>query len=90
MVVSKDLGGRFAGVRMRRVRAVSIGLSRSDEIVEEAVAINTLATGAVEVSIDVLGTAPAGDGLMMSDSEIPRIPAKNDLKNVSKVRRRIV
>ena len=86
MVESNDLGERLAGVSIRRVRAVSIGLSRIDESVEETVAINTLASGAVDVRIEVLGRAPVGDGLKMSPSGIPRIAAINDLKNVSIVR----
>jgi hypothetical protein len=86
MVDSSDLGGRLAGVSIRRVLAVSIGLSRSDESVDDAVAINRLARGAVEVSKDVLGRAPVGDGLKMSPSEIPRIAANTDLRNVSNVR----
>ena len=86
MVARSDLGERLAGVSIRRVRALSTGLSRVDESVEDAVAINTLARGAVDVSIAVLGKAPAGDGVKTSPSDIPRIAAKNDLKNDSNVR----
>lgn len=86
MVDSSDLGGRLVGVRIRRVRAVSRGLRRSEESVEDAVAINRLASGAVDVSIEVLGGAPAGDVLEMSPSCIPSNAAKNDPKKVSIVR----
>lgn len=90
MVASSDLGGRLAGVSIRRVLAASIGLSRIDEIVEDTVAINRLIRGAVDVSIEVLGRAPTGDGLRISPSDIPRIAANNDLRNVSRVRWRTV
>lgn len=90
MVESSDLGERLAGVSIRRVRAVSIGLSRIDESVEDAVAIRTLASGAVEVSMVMLGRAPAGDGVKTSPSGIPRIAANNDLRNASNVRWRTV
>lgn len=83
---SSDLGERLAGVSIRRVRAVSIGLSRIEESVEDAVAIKTLASGAVDVSIAVLGIAPAEDGVKISASDILSIAASNDLKNASNVR----
>jgi hypothetical protein len=86
MVESSDRGERLAEVSIKRVLAVSIGLRRSEESVEEAVAINMLASGAVEVRIAVLGRAPAGDGVEMSPSGIPRIAARTDLRNVSNVR----
>jgi hypothetical protein len=69
---------------------VSIGLSRIAESVEDAVAISRLASGAVDVSTDVLGKAPTNDGPKISASGAPRIVAKNDRKKVSSVRRRIV
>lgn len=86
MVANNDLGERLAGVSIRRVRAVSIGLSRIDESVVEAVASSKLASGAMEVSVAEPGRAPAADGVMISASSIPTIAAKNDLKNVSNVR----
>lgn len=86
MVDSKDLGERLAGVSIRRVRAVSMGLSRIDDTVEDAVAIKRFASGAVDVSMELLETTQAGDGIDTSPSCIPRNAAKNDLKNVSIVR----
>ncbi len=83
---SSDLGERLAGVSIKRVRAVSIGLSRIEDSVEDAVAITTLASGAVDVSIAVLGTAPAEDGIEISPSGILRMAASKDLKNASNVR----
>ena len=86
MVDSKDLGERLAGVSIRRVRAVSTGLSRIDDNAEDAVAIKRLASGAVDVRIELLGRTQAGDGIDISPSCIPKMAAKNDLKNVSIVR----
>ena len=90
MVANNDLGERLAGVSVKRVRAVSTGLSRIDESVVDAVASSKLASGAVDVSIAVPGKALAGDETTTSASSIPIIAAKNDLKNVSNVRWRIV
>ncbi len=86
MVASSDLGDRFAGVRIKRVRAASIGLRSSEERVDDAVAIKTLAKGAVDVRMDVLAKATAGDGLEISASDIPRTAANNDWKKESNVR----
>ena len=90
MVASNDLGDRLAGVSIKRVRAVSIGLRRTEERVVDAVAIKTLAKGAVEVRIKVPCKDAAGDGLVISPSGIPRIAANNDLKKFSNVRWRMV
>lgn len=86
IVESSDLGERLAGVSIRRVRAASIGLSRIEESVEDVVAIITLASGAVDVSIAVLGIAPAEDRVEISGSGTPRIAASKDLKKASNVR----
>lgn len=86
MVDSNDLGERLAGVSISRVRAVSMGLSRIDDNVEDAVAIKRLASGAVDVSRELPGRTQAEDGIGISPSCIPKIAAKNDFKNVSIVR----
>lgn len=86
MVDNSDLGERLAGVSIRRVRAVSIGLRRIDESIEEAVAIHKLAIGAVHVSMELFDRAPVADGLKTSTSCIPRTAAKNDRKKASTVR----
>jgi len=86
MVESSDLGARLAGVSICRVRAVSMGLRRIEESVDEAVAMKMLASGAVAVSIAVLGRAPAGVGAERSPSGIPRTAARKDLKKASNVR----
>jgi hypothetical protein len=86
MVEINDLGGRLAGVRIKRVRAVSTGLSKIDESVDDAVIIKRLARGAVEVSMVVPGRAPVRDELKISPSGMPSIAAKSDLKKDSNVR----
>ena len=61
-----------------------------EDRVDDAVAIRTLATGAVEVRMEVLARAVADDGLEISPSGIPRIAANSDWKKVSNVRCRMV
>lgn len=90
MVAASERGGRLAGVRISRVLAASIGLRRIEERVEDVVAINRLASGAVEVRMDVLGRATAEDEVRISASEIPMTAARNDRRNVSSVRCRRV
>ena len=89
IVARRERGAREAGVRIRRVRAVSMGESRRVEMSVPVTEIKTLATGAVEVKIDVLGGAARGVGVDISDSAIPRTPARRDRRKVSRARCRI-
>lgn len=87
IVLRSDRGSWSAGVRIRRVRAASIGARTSADRAVAAVAIMTVAAGNVDPNIvesDILVEAVR----VMSFSAMPRRAAKKLRKNVSKVRRR--
>lgn len=79
-VDSKDLGSCEYGVKINLVRAASIGASMSAESAVDAVAISTVASGAVVPRISDV------EDREISVSLTPMTAAKNDLKNVSNVR----
>lgn len=85
-VRSNDRGACVTGVRMRRVRAVSIGDRTREARADAETAMARAALGEVEFMISVDGKAPRGAGGISSGR--PMMAASSDRKNVSAVRRR--
>lgn len=84
-VASNVRGECEEGVRMSLVLEASIGERIRAEMAADAVAINTDATGEVDVNMDALGIAPVATGTRTSASAIPKVAAKMPLKKISNV-----
>lgn len=84
-VESRERGSWEVGVRIRRVRAASIGARRRADRPVAAVAIRTVAIGDVEANMfesDILAAAASASSV----SATPKTAAKKLRKKVSKVR----
>ena len=71
---------------MSLVLAASIGARTSEDNAAAAVAIRTVAAGAVELRMEVSGIAPEDAGTSISFSATPNTAARKLRKNVSSVR----
>ena len=85
-VASKERGACDEGVSISLVLEASIGARSKEEMADDAAMMRTDVAGVAEVSMEELGTTPAGAGTRMSASTTPNMAANRLRKKVSRVR----